>query len=176
MAAIKQGLKTIARVIDKTLDAGQPIGTMAEKVVNTSAKAALYGAGHVGSGAMKAAKVVGKAGLTVENTGWSRKVLPKTANWGLTAGITTAASTAIVLDEGFKNRNASKLGRISYADGPARMTSSQTTGALQAARNSGSREMFDSIMAQSMRTSNGLDAIDDYGATGDLVFALHNAR
>lgn len=165
----------MAKVVGKALDTVEPLETMAEKALNFAGEAAT----GIGYGAVKAGKTVGKGvgkvAFPKDNHSWSRKFVPKTANLAGFAGITGVTSAAILADEGFKARNSNKLGYISYMDGPARMTSSQTTGALEAAKNSGSKEMFNEIVTQAMQSSNDFNKIDDFGATGDLVFALHNA-
>lgn len=88
------------------------------------------------------------------------------------------ASGGILASEGIKAHGANKLGYVSYMDGPARLTTPDTNGLVNAAHrlSKGNPEAFNEIASQGLKQNSLFGAIDDYGATGDLVFALHNAR
>ena len=66
--------------------------------------------------------------LTVENNisdggGLSSLIIPRQVN-GKGIAVIAGASTLLSLgDTGIKTRNKTKMGRVSYGDGPARMTS-----------------------------------------------------
>lgn len=76
-------------------------------------------------------------------------------------------------------RNVNTMGRISYGDGPARMTKSYTTGAVQAMKRAsgGNYEVF-SDMAKDVVKGNSISPIshvlDDYGANPAMISALYN--
>jgi hypothetical protein len=82
------------------------------------------------------------------------------------------AGGAALFNEGLKGRNRAALGRVSYSDGMARMTSSFTSGAVPAMyrASGGNYEVF-SDMAKSVVTTPG--SIDDYGASPALISALY---
>ena len=119
--------------------------------------------------------------LTVENNisdggGWSSLIIPRQVNG---KGIAVIAGTSTLLslgDTGIKTRNKTKMGRVSYGDGPARMTSSFTTGAVDAMkRASGNNPQVFSEMAQDVVTGSGIGGkIETYGATPELISSLYN--
>ena len=119
--------------------------------------------------------------LTVENNisdggGWSSLIIPRQVN-GKGIAVIAGASTLLSLkDTGIKTRNKTKMGRVSYGDGPARMTSSFTTGAVDAMkRASGNNPQVFSEMAQDVVTGSGISGkMETYGATPELISSLYN--
>ena len=119
--------------------------------------------------------------LTVENNisdggGWSSLLVRRQVN-GKGIAVIAGASTLLSLgDTGIKTRNKTKMGRISYGDGPARMTSSFTTGAVDAMkRASDNNPQVFSEMAQDVVTGSGIGGkIETYGATPELISSLYN--
>ena len=119
--------------------------------------------------------------LTVENNlkndgGWSSLLMPRQVN-GKGIAVIAGASTLLSLgDTGIKTRNKTKMGRVSYGDGPARMTSSFTTGAVDAMkRASGNNPQVFSEMAQDVVTGSGIGGkLETYGATPELISSLYN--
>lgn len=119
--------------------------------------------------------------LTVENNlkndgGWSSFIVPRQVN-GKGIAVITGASTLLSLgDTGIKTRNKTKMGKVSYGDGPARMTNSFTTGAVGAMkRASGNNPQVFSEMAQDVVTGSGIGGkIETYGATPELISSLYN--
>ena len=119
--------------------------------------------------------------LTVENNisdggGWSSLIIPRQVN-GKGIAVIAGASTLLSLgDTGIKTRNKTKMGRVSYGDGPARMTSSFTTGAVDAMkRASDNNPQIFSEMAQDVVTGSGIGGkIETYGATPELISSLYN--
>lgn len=119
--------------------------------------------------------------LTVENNisdggGWSSLLVPRQVN-GKGIAVIAGASTLLSLgDTGIKTRNKTKMGRVSYGDGPARMTSSFTTGAVDAMkRASDNNPQVFSEMAQDVVTGSGIGGkIETYGATPELISSLYN--
>ena len=119
--------------------------------------------------------------LTVENNisdggGWSSLIIPRQVN-GKGIAVIAGASTLLSLgDTGIKTRNKTKMGKVSYGDGPARMTSSFTTGAVDAMkRASGNNPRVFSEMAQDVVTGRGIDGkLETYGATPELISSLYN--
>ena len=119
--------------------------------------------------------------LTVENNlkndgGWSSLLVPRQVN-GKGIAVIAGASTLLSLgDTGIKTRNKTKMGKVSYGDGPARMTSSFTTGAVDAMkRASGNNPQVFSEMAQDVVTGSGIGGkLETYGATPELISSLYN--
>ncbi len=119
--------------------------------------------------------------LTVENNlkndgGWSSFIVPRQVNGKGIAVITGATALFTLGDTGIKTRNKTKMGRVSYGDGPARMTSSFTTGAVDAMkRASNNNPQVFSEMAQDVVTGSGIGGkIETYGATPELISSLYN--
>lgn len=119
--------------------------------------------------------------LTVENNfsndgGWSSLLVQRQVN-GKGIAVIAGASTLLSLgDTGIKTRNKTKMGKVSYGDGPARMTNSFTTGAVSAMkRASGNNPQVFSEMAQDVVTGSGIGGkIETYGATPELISSLYN--
>ena len=119
--------------------------------------------------------------LTVENNisnggGLSSLLVRRQVN-GKGIAVIAGASTLLSLgDTGIKTRNKTKMGRVSYVDGPARMTSSFTTGAVDAMkRASGNNPQVFSEMAQDVVTGTGIGGkLETYGATPELISSLYN--
>ena len=119
--------------------------------------------------------------LTVENNlkndgGWSSLLMPRQVN-GKGIAVIAGASTLLSLgDTGIKTRNKTKMGKVSYGDGPARMTSSFTTGAVDAMkRASGNNPQVFSEMAQDVVTGRRIGGkLETYGATPELISSLYN--
>lgn len=119
--------------------------------------------------------------LTVENNisdggGLSSLIIPRQVN-GKGIAVIAGASTLLSLgDTGIKTRNKTKMGRVSYGDGPARMTSSFTTGAVDAMkRASDNNPQVFSEMAQDVVAGSGIGGkIETYGATPELISSLYN--
>ena len=119
--------------------------------------------------------------LTTENKisnggGLSSLIIPRQVN-GKGIAVIAGASTLLSLgDTGIKTRNKTKMGRVSYGDGPARMTSSFTTGAVDAMkRASGNNPQVFSEMAQDVVTGRGIGGkLETYGATPELISSLYN--
>lgn len=140
----------------------------AKAVVNASKKA--FGG----------AKAVANA-LTMPNTienggGMSSLLIRRRLNPLGGAVVVGGLGAATVAHEGFKGHNRAKLGKITYADGPARMTNSFTSGAVQAMhRASGGNYAVFSDMAEDVVKGQGtIGGLDTYGATPELVSALYN--
>ena len=87
-------------------------------------------------------------------------------------GTVGAVSTGDMM---IKGHNKAKLGRISYGGGPARMTSSFTSGAVEAMNkaSNGNYAVFSDIASDVMKNNSISGAIEDYGATPELVSALY---
>ena len=119
--------------------------------------------------------------LTVENNisdggGLSSLLIRRRVN-GKGIAVIAGASTLLSLgDTGIKTRNKTKMGRVSYGDGPARMTSSFTTGAVDAMKRvSGNNPQVFSEMAQDVVTGSGIGGkLETYGATPELISSLYN--
>lgn len=118
---------------------------------------------------------VGKA-LTEPNTvanggGLSALLVPRrfTAPGAIT--VLGGMGAISVANEGIKGRNNAMIGKISYDNGPARMTAAYVSGATQAMHrvSGGNYEVF-SDMAEEV-VSSGLET---YGATPALISSLYH--
>lgn len=119
--------------------------------------------------------------LTVENNlsndgGISSLLIPRQVNGKGIAVITGATALFTLGDTGLKTRNKTKMGKVSYGDGPARMTSSFTTGAVEAMKKaSNNNPQAFSEMAQDVVTGSGIAGkMETYGATPELISSLYN--
>lgn len=128
---------------------------------------------------LEGVKAFGNA-VTVPNNiknggGLSSLLVPRKLN--ATGGLAIAGVIGGVslVKEGVKSRNRAKLGKITYADGPARMTDSFTSGAVSAMkRASGGNYAVFSDMAEEVVTNSSIGgAIENYGATPELISALY---
>lgn len=109
--------------------------------------------------------------------GLSSLLIPRRVNAKGAAVLIGGAAVLTTGKEGLKARNVNKMGKISYMDGPARMTQSYTTGAVQAMMkaSNGNYEAF-SDMAEEVVNGhmNPIGAVlDDYGATPAMVASLY---
>lgn len=109
--------------------------------------------------------------------GLSSLLIPRRVNAKGAAILIGGAAVLTTGKEGLKARNVNKMGKISYMDGPARMTQSYTTGAVQTMMkaSNGNYEAF-SDMAEEVVNGhmNPIEAVlDDYGATPAMVASLY---
>lgn len=124
-----------------------------------------------------AEKVFTSANTIADGGGLSSLLVTRKVN-GLGMGLIVAGGTVFNTGkEGLKARNRSRMGQISYVDGPARMTKSYTTGAVPAMMNaSGGNYAVFSDMAENVVKSNGnivSSMLDDYGANPAMISALY---
>ena len=130
--------------------------------------------------ATKVVKGIGKV-LTEPNTianggGLSSILIPRRLT-GTGAAVVVGGIGALNLaNEGVKSRNRAILGKVSYVGGPARMTQSYTSGAVEAMhRASGGNYAVFSEMAEGVMTRPSIGGIiENHGATPELVAALYN--
>jgi hypothetical protein len=78
--------------------------------------------------------------------------------------------------EGLSQRNKAMLGKVSYADGPARMTNSFTSGVVDAMHKAsdGNPAVFADMASSVVKGPGMTGAIETYGATPELISALYN--
>lgn len=83
--------------------------------------------------------------------------------------------------EAVSGHNQQKLGTVRYADGPARMTNSFTSGTIEAINRASNgntqlrNEMFVNVMKTlPADTSSLLGSIENYGVDGKFISALYN--
>ena len=108
--------------------------------------------------------------------GLSSLIIPRQIN-GKGIAVVAGASTLLAFgDSGIQSRNRVKMGRVSYSDGPARMTNSFTTGAVGTMkRASGGNPQVFTEMAQDVVKGTGVGGpLDTYGATPELISSLYN--
>lgn len=76
------------------------------------------------------------------------------------------------LNQGIQHKNRSKMGKITYGGGPARMTGSFTSGAVPAMHRAsgGNYEVFSDMVSSVM---NDGSEIENYGVTPQFVSALY---
>lgn len=128
----------------------------------------------------KALKAVGKI-LTEPNTianggGLSSLLIPRRFT-PLGAGVALGGIGAISMaNVGIQARNKALMGKVSYGAGPARMTGSYTSGAVNAMhRASGGNYAVFSDMAEEVVKGGGMmGSIETYGATPELVASLYH--
>lgn len=126
----------------------------------------------------KVVKGLGKVGkaLTEPNTvdnggGLSALLVPRRFTATGAAAVLGGIGAISMANEGIKGRNNAIMGKVSYANGPARMTGSFVSGATQAMhRASGGNYAVFSDMAEEV-VSSGLET---YGATPALISSLYH--
>ena len=127
---------------------------------------------------------VGKSLVTENNIanggGLSSKIIPVKVNAKGAALILGAGTVLNYGNEGLKSRNTMKMGRISYMDGPARMTKSYTSGAVPAMMNAsqGNYAAFSDMAEEVVKGHNNFlgSILDDYGATPAMIASLYGMR
>ena len=135
----------------------------------------------------KALNTLGKIGkaLTTENTianhgGLSSLFVPRKVNAKGAAFLIGGAAVFNTGKEGLKAHNANKMGRISYMDGPARMTKSFTSGAVPAMMEAsqGNYEVFSDMAEEVVSGHNNVfgSILDDYGANPAMIASLYGMR
>ena len=134
--------------------------------------------------AKKALNTLGKVGktLTTENNianggGLSSLIMPRKVN-GKGLAVLAIGGTALGIgNEGLKARNINKMGKISYMDGPARMTKSYTSGAIPAMMQSsnGNYAAFSDMAEEVINGHNNIfgSVLDDYGANPAMIASLY---
>jgi hypothetical protein len=129
---------------------------------------------------LNAGKAVGRV-LTEPNTianggGLSSYLVPRRLTAPGAAIVLGGMGTISLANEGIKGRNKALMGKVSYVGGPARMTGSYTSGAVDAMhRASGGNYAAFSDMAEEVVQSRGVTGVlDTYGATPALISSLYN--
>lgn len=107
--------------------------------------------------------------------GLTSAVITKQINARGLIGFTAIGSAIGIGKEAFAARNRRMLGKITYMDGPTRMTGSFTTGAVEGMMKA-SHSDYETFagMAENVLKSPGLSRIDDYGANSAMISALYN--
>ena len=109
--------------------------------------------------------------------GLSSLLIPRRVNAKGAAVLIGGAAVLTTGKEGLKTRNVNTTGKISYMDGPARMTQSYTTGAVQTMikASNGNYEAFSDMSEEVVNGHmNPIGAVlDDYGATPAMVASLY---
>lgn len=128
-------------------------------------------------------KVLG--GAIVKYSKDSKKgMLPWHFSKGTKRALVGGAVGVTLVKEGLGAHNERQLGRITYGDGPARMTSSFTSGTIDAINraSNGNEAVRNQLWLNAMKTgpadlSKGqalFHAIDNYGVDGAFISALYN--
>lgn len=127
-----------------------------------------------------AGKAVGKV-LTKPNTienggGLSSVLIPRRVNAAGGIAIVGGLGAVSLAHEGFKGHNRAKLGKVTYANGPARMTGSFTSGAVQAMHraSNGNYAAFSDMAEEVVQGGGIIGGLDTYGATPELISALYH--
>ena len=105
--------------------------------------------------------------------------VPRIAKAPAAAAVIGGLMAVQVGDDMLKGRNKSKVGRVSYADGPARMTNSFTSGAVPAMiqGSGGDYEVFEDMAEETLQSDNVFGKVfDDYGANSEMIRSLYNMR
>ena len=135
----------------------------------------------------KVLNTLGKVGksLTTENTiakggGLSSVLIPRKVNAKGAAVLIGGAALIGTANEGLKARNVNKMGKITYANGPARMTKSYTSGAVPAIMQAsqGNYEIFSDMAEEVVNGHLNIagSILDDYGATPAMIASLYGMR
>lgn len=116
--------------------------------------------------------------LTKPNTDpITKHIVPRQANWKGAALAVGGVAALTMGNETWKGANAGKMGRVSYMDGPARMTNSFTSGAVKDMHriSNGNYGVFADMATEVMASNNMFGkALDDYGANEKLISALYH--
>ena len=109
--------------------------------------------------------------------GLSSLLIPRKVNAKGAALLIGGAAILNTGKEGLKARNVNKMGKISYMDGPARMTKSFTSGAVPAMMKS-SKGNYEAFSDMAEEVVNGHlntfgTVLDDYGATPAMIASLY---
>ena len=105
------------------------------------------------------------------------RIIPRQVNFA--GGLLAVGGVSAIVggNEILKGRNAAKMGRVSYMDGPARMTSSFTSGAVKDMHriSNGNYGVFADMSTEVMASNNTFGKVlDDYGANDKLISALYH--
>ena len=109
--------------------------------------------------------------------GLSSLLIPRKVNAKGAALLIGGAAVLNTGKEGLKARNANKMGKISYMDGPARMTKSYTSGAIPAMMqaSNGNYAAFSDMAEEVVSGHNNVfgSVVDDYGANPAMIASLY---
>ena len=109
--------------------------------------------------------------------GLSSLLIPRKVNAKGAALLIGGAAVLNTGKEGLKARNANKMGKISYMDGPARMTKSYTSGAIPAMMqaSNGNYAAFSDMAEEVVSGHNNVfgSVLDDYGANPAMIASLY---
>lgn len=132
-------------------------------------------------------KVMGKFADHSRPDGWFSKAgqgwaggdfVPRVATWrGF--GVVTAGMLGVQLISDMHNNMGNvKTGRVSYADGPSKMTKPFTSGIVEAMQDAsqGNYEIFSELASDVLKSPNALARMDDLGANPKMISALYNMR
>lgn len=131
---------------------------------------------------LKGAKTIGKALTTpntIENGGGLSSLIVRRKFNPAGAGLIMGGIGAITLgNEGLKGHNKATMGKVRYAGGPARMTQSFTSGAVQAMHKAsdGNYAVFNDMAEEVVSGTSLSGTIETYGATPELISALYRMR
>lgn len=109
---------------------------------------------------------------TIQDGGLSALLMPVKAS-PLGVGVILGGMTGLGLaNQAFQQHNKSKMGKISYGGGPARMTGSFTSGAVPAMHRAsgGNYQVFSDMASHVMNEGS---EIQNYGVTPQFVSALY---
>lgn len=128
---------------------------------------------------LNGAKTIGKA-LTKPNTledggGLSSLLIRRKFNAAGSGLIFGGVGLVTLGGMGIQGHNKGTIGKVSYTGGPARMTKSFTSGAVQAMHKAsgGNYAVFSDMAEEAVSGTNIGGAIETYGATPELISALY---
>ena len=109
--------------------------------------------------------------------GLSSLLIPRKVNAKGAALLIGGAAVLNTGKEGLKTRNTNKMGKISYMDGPARMTKSYTSGVVPAMMkaSNGNYAAFSDMAEEVVSGHNNVcgSILDDYGANPAMIASLY---
>lgn len=107
--------------------------------------------------------------------GFSSLLIPRKLNGLGVATLATGIGAFGLANEGLKSHNKVNLGKISYNQGPARMTNAFGSGVTRIAKKEshGDYNAYYDMMEEVVSSHGIMPKIDDYGANPALISALY---
>lgn len=116
--------------------------------------------------------------LTIaEGGGLTSKIVPyRLTGAGIAAGFGVGAAASFG-KEIFAHSNRLKMGPVTYAGGPARMTRNVTSGAVEAIKEATNDPTVQADMLRKMiKTDEFVGSLEEYGVDGEFISAFYGMR
>lgn len=173
-------LKGAKTAVKGTAKATMAVGGVSEKIVEGVGNATISTAKTIGKAGKKVGKLTNKTltkeltGKALENATLYERMVGKKLNAGgiaaLTVGTMAVSTGEAIADNGMSKFN--KLGYTSVGDNLDRLVSYDGSGFIENINqvSNGDPEIMQDIV------KNSFNNVNQFGASGDIVFALHNMR